>query len=384
MSRSSTESSSTASSPHALSEVVRYFLRLGFTAFGGPAAHIAFMRRDLVQQRRWLTDAEFVDLLGLTNLIPGPNSTEMTMHIGGLHAGWKGLWLAGLCFIAPAVVIVLALAWAYTRWGTTPTGEALIWGIQPIILAIIVQAIWGLRPAAVKGRSTGITVCAAAALALAGVNDLLVLLTAGLLPLAAYHLRRSTSSWRNAAAFVPFAMAPGGRPLGELFLIFLKIGGLLYGSGYVLFAFLEDEFVNKREWLTGQQLVDAIAVGQFTPGPLFSSATFVGYLTAGWQGAAVATVGIFLPSFFLVMATRPLLPRLRGSRQMAPFLDGVNAAALALMAVVTLKLGVDVIDSPARVVLVGAAAIVLVRFRTNTVWLVAAGAATGLARALVT
>jgi chromate transporter len=363
-----------------LAQVARYFLRLGFVGFGGPAAHIAFMRRDLVQQKRWLTDAEFVDLLGVTNLIPGPNSTEMTMYIGGMRSGWKGLWLGGLCFMGPAVGIVLALAWAYKRWGTTPAGEALAWGIQPIVLAIIVQAIWGLRKTAIKGPWTLMVSVSAAALSLAGVNDILVLLAAGLIPLGASQFRRAMGSLHTAIAFAPFAAASGDRPLGELFLAFLKIGGLLYGSGYVLFAFLEDEFVTRRGWLTGQQLVDAIAVGQFTPGPLFSSATFVGYLAAGWRGAAVATIGIFLPSFLFVAASRPLLPRLRGSRLLVPFLDGVNAAAIALMAVVTLKIGGDVIDSPAGIGLLAGAGVLIASFRLNTAWLVLAGACVGLVR----
>lgn len=364
-----------------LAEVAGYFLRLGFIAFGGPAAHVAFMRRDLVQQKRWLTDAEFVDLLGVTNLIPGPNSTEMSMFIGGQRAGWKGLWLGGLCFIGPAVAIVLVLAWAYRRWGTTPTGEALAWGIQPIVLAIVVQAIWGLRSAAIKGKWTIGVMLGAGVLSFVGVPDLVVLLAAGILPLGASHLKRAVGRLQGFVAFSALASASGERPLGELFLAFLKIGGLLYGSGYVLFAFLEDEFVTRRGWLTSQQLVDAIAVGQFTPGPLFSSATFVGYIVAGWDGALVATVGIFLPSFALVMATRPLLPRLRGSRTLAPFLDGVNAAALALMAVVTVEIGRDVIDSPASVGLLASAAALLVRFRLNSAWLVLLGAGVGVLRA---
>ncbi len=354
-------------------------------AFGGPAAHIALMRRDLVQRRKWLTDAEFVDLLGITNLIPGPNSTEMSMQLGYERARWRGLWLGGACFIGPAVVIVLALAWGYVRWGSTPAGEALIWGIQPLVLAIIVEAIWGLKTAAVKGWSTAVTVVVSVALALAGFNELLILLGAGLLPLVVSEGRRlSPNSLQALSGMVSFAGVQGQRGLGELFLVFLKIGGLLYGSGYVLFAFLEDEFVSRRGWITHQQLVDAIAVGQFTPGPLFSSATFVGYLVRGWPGAGVATAGIFLPSFFLVALTRPLIPRIRGSQRLAPFLDGVNAAAIALMVSVTLTLGRDVLDEPAAIALFALGAGVLVRFRPNSAWLVLGGAGAGLLRAALT
>ena len=368
-----------------LLEVAGYFLRLGFISFGGPAAHIALMRRDLVQRRKWLSDAEFVDLLGITNLIPGPNSTEMSMQIGYGRAGWRGLWIGGLSFIGPAVMIVLVLAWGYVRWGSTPVGEAFIWGIQPLILAIIVEAIWGLRTAAIKGWVTGLTAIASVGLAIAGVNELAILLGAGLLPLVASVSRKlSVSSLSGLVPTVSLAAGQGERGLAELFFVFLKIGGLLYGSGYVLFAFLEDEFVSRRAWITHQQLVDAIAVGQFTPGPLFSSATFVGFLVRGWPGAGVATAGIFIPSFLLVGLTRPLLPKLRGSRRLAPFLDGVNAAAIGLMAAVTLSLGSEVLDEPAAIGLFALGAVVLLRFQPNSVWLVLGGAAAGLTRALVT
>lgn len=368
-----------------LAETVRYFFVLGCVAFGGPAAHIALMRRDLVQRRKWVDDQEFVDLLGITNLIPGPNSTEMTMHLGSARSGWRGLWLGGAAFILPAVTIVLVIAWAYVEYGSTPTGEALIYGIQPFILAVVVQAIWGLRGAAVKGWETAAAGIAVVPLALLGVSEVVLILGAGagmlLFRVGRTRLRGSSLA---GIAFLPLGTAaPQGYSLAELFLVFLRIGSVLYGSGYVLLAFLESDFVDSRGWLTEQQLVDAIAVGQFTPGPLFSSATFAGYVIDGLPGAAVATLGIFLPSFIFVSLTHPLLPRLRRSPWASPFLDGVNVAALALMAVVTVTLAREVLDDAFTAGLFAVAALVLIRFSPNSAWLVVAGAAAGLLHELV-
>lgn len=399
-----------------LGEVVRYFFRLGVIAFGGPAAHVALMRRELVRERAWLSDQELMDHVGAANLIPGPNSTELAMHLGAHRAGWKGLWLGGLAFIVPAVAIVLVLAWGYVEYGGTPAGEGIILGIQPFILAIIVQAIWGLRTAAVKGAATIVAAAAVLVLAILGVNEILLILGTGgaMLARAALRrrggggepggaggvrkparggvvprraarpwerLRREVVAWRGLA----FAAAPTppGYSIGELFWVFLKIGSILYGSGYVLLAFLQADLVDQRGWLTEEQLVDAIAVGQFTPGPLFSSATFAGYVIDGWQGALAATLGIFLPSFVLVTVTHPFVPRLRKSPWAAPFLDGVNVAALALMAVVTVQLGREVLDGWYTIALFVAAAFVLVRFNPNSAWLVLAGIAAGLAHAWV-
>lgn len=362
-------------------EVARYFLRLGVIAFGGPAAHIAIMRRDLVVQRRWLTDEEFVDLLGVTNLIPGPNSTEMTMHLGAARAGNRGLWIGGAAFILPAVVIVLAFAWAYVRYGNTPAAEGLLFGIQPVILAVIVQAIWGLRLAAVKSPAALIAVATATALALAGVAEIWLIFGAGLglLALSLASAGRSNRPWparvRDAArllrdrldrfrfSLLPFFAAPGADSnLLTVFLVFLKIGAVLYGSGYVLVSFLETEFVDARGWLTQQQLLDAVAVGQFTPGPVFTTATFIGYVLEGLPGAALATIGIFLPSFLFVALTHPLIPRIRRSSWASPFLDGVNAAALALMAVVTIRLASQALESAFQLVILAITAVLLVRF----------------------
>jgi chromate transporter len=382
-----------------LAEVARYFFRLGVIAFGGPAAHIALMRRELVVQRKWVSDEEFVDMLGVTNLIPGPNSTEMTMHLGARRAGPRGLWVGGAAFILPAAAIVLAFAWAYVEYGDTPAGEALLFGIQPVILAVIVQAIWGLRTAAVKGPATALVVGAVAVLAALRFSELALLLGSGALLLAASAATGGRVSapwpgivaraWKRASgrlarpggmAVAPLVLfqAQPETSLATLFLVFLKIGAVLYGSGYVLVSFIEGEFVESRGWLTQQQLVDAVAVGQFTPGPVFTTATFVGYLVGGLPGALLATVGIFLPSFLFVTLTHPLVPRLRGSRWAAPFLDGVNAAAIALMAVVVVRLAAEALDSAFQLVLLGLAAAVLVRFNPNSALLILGGALAGV------
>jgi chromate transporter len=387
-----------------LAEVGGYFFRLGVIAFGGPAAHIALMRRELVSQRRWVADGEFLDMLGVTSLIPGPNSTEMTMFLGAKRAGWWGLWLAGASFILPAVAMVLALAWAYVEYGDTPAGEALLTGVQPVILAVIVQAIWGLRSAAVKNPATAAVVVLVAAMAVAGFDELVLLLGAGALAGAVHlatggrasawpgALRRAWASLRSRMArlgrytVVPaaFLQANAETSLLTLFLVFLKIGGVLYGSGYVLVSFLEGEFVEGRGWLTEEELVDAVAVGQFTPGPVFTTATFVGYLVEGVPGAILATVAIFLPSFLLVALTYRLVPRLRQSRWAAPLLDGVNAAALALMAVVVIQLAREASDSVFQAVLLALAALVLLRFNPNSALLVLGGAAAGISHGLLT
>jgi len=393
-------------------DVLFYFFRLGCIAFGGPAAHIALMRRELVQQRKWATDEEFVDMLGVTNLIPGPNSTELTMHLGAKRAGWAGLWLAGIAFVVPAVVIVTALAWAYVEYGETPAGEGIILGITPFILAVIIQAIWGLRTAALKGIETLAVGLAVIALALVGVGEIPLIFGAGIfLLLLSLGMRRATGGGasvlgpirgrarggmtRRRPAFLPFL--PGGTPwaglfattpaaysLLDLFLAFLKIGAVLYGSGYVLLSFMETEFVVNRAWLTEQQLVDAIAAGQFTPGPVFSTAAFAGYVIDGLPGALAASLGIFLPSFVFVTLTHPLVPRLRRSTWAAPFLDGVNVAALALMMVVTFKLAGEVLDGWYTITLFFIGAAVLIRFNPNSAWLVLAGIAAGLAHAAFT
>jgi len=369
-----------------LREVALYFLRLGVVAFGGPAAHIAMMREDLVRRRRWVTDDEFLDLLGITNLIPGPNSTEMAIHLGYTRAGAWGLVLGGVCFIVPAMAIVLSLAWAYVRWGSLPVATSLLYGVKPVIIAIVVQAMWGLARTAVRGPLLAAAFVAAAALALAGVHELVVLFGAG--ALAALLAARSRAaagvitllvSATPLRALAAAAVAGSGVALGTMTLIFLKIGAVLYGSGYVLLAFLRRDFVERLGWLTDRQLLDAVAVGQVTPGPVFTTATFIGFVLAGVPGAVLATVAIFLPSFVLVAVSRPWLPRLRGARRAAAFLDGVNVAALGLMAAVAWQLGrAAIVDVLTLVLALGSAAL-LVTTRVNSVWLIAAGGALGIA-----
>jgi len=369
-----------------LREVVAVFLRLGLVAFGGPAAHIALMREELVRRRRWLSDAQFVDLLGITNLIPGPNSTEMAIHLGYTRAGAWGLVLGGVCFIVPAMLSVMALAWAYVRWGTLPAATWLLYGVKPVIIAIVLQAMWALARTAVRGPLLAVAFVAAAALALAGVHELLVLFgVGGLTALALARSRPAAAMLAALACATPgralaaAAAAGGGVALGTMTLVFLKIGAVLYGSGYVLLAFLRADFVERLGWLTDRQLLDAVAVGQVTPGPVFTTATFIGFLLAGWTGAVLATVAIFLPSFVFVAVSRPVLPRLRGSRRTAAFLDGVNVAALGLMAAVTWELGRAAIVDALTAALALVAIVLLVTTRVNSVWLLAAAGALGLA-----
>jgi chromate transporter len=382
-----TEDQPSARQPGSVGEVARLALRLGFTAFGGPAAHIAMLREEVVTRRKWVTDQQFLDLLGATNLIPGPNSTEMFIHIGYLRAGWPGLVAGGVGFILPATLIVLALAWAYVQYGTTPAAEWLLYGIKPVIIAVVAQALWGLGKTAVKGPLMAVVGLATLALYLLGFNEIALLVGGGLLVMLLKNWRRLTGRGVAAAAVLPlFWSAPAVAlqaaaavdPL-QLFLIFLKIGSVLYGSGYVLLAFLRSDLVVRTGWLTNRQLLDAIAVGQFTPGPVFTTATFVGYVLAGVPGAILATVGIFLPSFVFVAAVNPLIPRLRASPWMGALLDGVNVTSLGLMAGVTLQLGVAAVVDWLTAALAVLAAVLLLRFKVNSAWLVLGGGLAGLA-----
>lgn len=370
-----------------LGEVARLFLKLGLIAFGGPAAHIAMMREEVVRRRGWMDDQRFLDLLGATNLIPGPNSTEMAIHIGNERAGRRGLVVAGTLFILPAMLIVLALAWVYARYGTYPEASAIMYGIKPVIIAIVVQALSALGRTAVKDVLTAVAFLAVLGLFLLGVNELLLLLMVGLVVMLARNLRRlrqggsgpvlALLSGLGTGPLVAAAAPAVPVTLLGLFLVFLKIGSVLYGSGYVLLAFLRSDLVNRLGWLTDQQLLDAIAIGQFTPGPVFTTATFIGYVVASWPGAILATIGIFLPSFIFVALSNPLIPHLRRSPWFGALLDGVNAGSLGLMAGVTLQLGrVSLVDLP-TVVLAVVAGVLLVRYRVNSVWLVLGSAVTG-------
>jgi chromate transporter len=351
------------------------FLKLGVIGFGGPAAHIAMMRDEVVRRRGWLSDQEFLDLLGATNLIPGPNSTEMAMHVGSVRAGLTGLIVAGACFIAPAALIVGMLAALYVRYGTTPEGGWLLYGIKPIIIAIVVQALWRLGRSALRTLAVSVIAAAALALYLLGINELFLLAAGGIVALV---LLRGTLVPAIALLAGPAAVAGAPFQLLKMFLLFLKTGSVLYGSGYVLLAFLRGDFVSRLGWLTDQQLLNAVAIGQFTPGPVLTTATFVGYLLAGIPGAVLATIGIFLPGFVFVALSHPVIPRLRRSRTAGALLDGVNAAALGLMAGVTLQLGRAALVDVWTVLLALAAAVALLRTKVNSVWLIGLGAAAGL------
>jgi len=372
--------------PRDLSEVARLFLRLGVTAFGGPAAHIAMMHDEVVRRRGWVSDERFVDLVGATNLIPGPNSTELAIHLGWDRARGRGLVVAGVCFIAPAALIVGVLAWAYVEYGDTPALEGVLYGVKPVVIAIVAQALLKLVPTVARTRALGLLAAAAAVAYLAGINELVVLAAGALLAAGTRGLRSlrpdRLSSWLPIGAFVPAVTAPEVG-LGRLFLVFLEIGAVLYGSGYVLLAFLQGELVDRLGWLTSEQLLDAVSIGQVTPGPVFTTATFVGYVTAGFWGAVVATIAIFLPSFVFVALLTRLVTWMRSSVTLGAALDGVNAAAIGLMAGVSVLLAGDAIVDVVTVATAAGAGLVLWRTRLNSVWLIAAGAAIGTADALL-
>lgn len=363
-----------------LAEVAALFLKLGFTAFGGPAAHIGIMHNEVVVKRQWLTDEEFLDLLGATNLIPGPNSTEMAIHIGYVRAGWLGLLAGGLGFILPATCIVLVLSWLYVRYGTTPQAGWLLYGIKPVVVAIIAQALWTLGNKALKNKTLMVIGVIVFALYFLRSNEILLLFAAGLVYMLITNVQRVRTL--NPSILFPFgamtlsqAMIPFSLPV--LFLTFLKIGSVLYGSGYVLLAFLRADFVLRLGWLTDQQLLDAVAIGQITPGPLFTAATFIGYLLGGTSGALLATLGIFLPSFIFVAISNPLIPKIRNSTWASSLLDGVNAAALGLMAAVTVQLAGSSLTDLYTITIAIISLLLLMRYKINSTWLIAGGAFAG-------
>ena len=366
-------------------DLAAFFARLGLTAFGGPAVHIALMEATVVRERRWMPRERFLDLLGAANLIPGPSSTELAIYIGYDLGGPVGLLIAGICFILPAALVTLAFAWAYVRFGALPHVAGLLAGMKPVIIAVLLQALFSLAKVAAKTWQLAALGAAAAAAALAGVSQLGILLAAGVLALAAR--RRAPSTGGTAAVLIPAVGIPAAATaalqapgLVGLFLVFAKTGAFLFGSGYVLLAFLRRDLVDRLHWLTEAQLLDAVAVGQITPGPVFTTATFIGYLLSGVPGAAAATLGIFAPAFVLVAASGFIVPRLRRSAAAGAFLDGVNVAALGLMAAVAWELGRAALIAPWTIAVAAVSGVLLIRFRASPVWLLLAGAALGILR----
>jgi chromate transporter len=380
-----------------LGEIAVVFLKLGTIAFGGPAAHLAMMEEEFVRRRRWLTHSDFLDRLATANLIPGPSSTEVAIFVGQLKRGWRGLIVAGCCFIIPAATIASVIAWAYMRFGSLPKVEGIFSAIKPAVVAIIIQALGKLGRTGVRTIPLAVIAVIAAAMNLLGLSPVLVLLLAGLISAARLTTKNRLLSLGTAGFSKPFkfhkviglsklnaaAIAVAATavvvPVGltRLFLSFVKIGSVVFGSGYVLLAFLQTEFVERLHWLTEKQLIDAVAVGQFTPGPLSATATFIGCVVAGWRGAIVATVGIFLPGFVLVALSGPFLPRLRRSAVAAAVLDGVVAGSLALMAVVTMQLAKASIVNRATLIVFALSLVALLRFRVNSAWVVAGAAVIG-------
>jgi chromate transporter len=370
-----------------LLELAFVFLKLGTIAFGGPAAHIAMMQDEFVRRRQWITAEEFLDRVGAANLIPGPSSTEVAIFIGHARRSWAGLLVAGCCFIIPAAVLVALIAAVYVRFGSLPQVAGILVAIKPVVIAIILQALWSLARIAVKTKSLACIGVISVALSAVGIAPLIILASAGIASVAA--------QWLNRRQHATLLAIPLSRPLSlllgataavamipvsllRLFLSFLKIGSVVFGSGYVLLAFLRAEFIGRLHWITEKQLIDAVAVGQFTPGPVFTTATFIGYLVAGIPGAVVATLGIFLPGFLLVAVSGPLIPKLRRSPTAGAMLDGVVVGSLALMAVVAAQLGRAAITDWFTAVIFVASAVALIRFRVNSAWLIGGAALIGL------
>ena len=366
------------SPPTPLTELARLFLRLGATSFGGPAAHIAMMQDEVVRKRGWMSATAFLDALSATNLIPGPNSTELAMHVGHQRAGARGLVVAGVCFIVPAALIIGVLAAGYARYASVPDVGFIFYGIKPVVIAIVAVAVWTLGRTTITTMMTAAVAAGALVMLAAGVHELLVLAVSGA---AAVVFASGTPrlfamlAVTALAGAAPAPAAPFG--LGLMFLLFLKTGAVLFGSGYVLLAFLRADFVERLGWLTEQQLLDAIAIGQITPGPVFTTATFIGYLLGGPVGAVAATVGIFLPAFVFVALTRPLVDRMRRSARTAALLDGINAGSLAMMVFVLGHLARSAITDALTLTIAAVSLVAISRYRVNAAWLMAGGAAAG-------
>lgn len=366
----------------ALKEVAKVFFKLGSIAFGGPAAHIAMMEDEVVKKRKWMTHQHFLDLVGATNLIPGPNSTEMTMHCGHERAGWKGLIIAGICFVFPAVTITMAFAWLYQQYGQLPKVEPFIYGIKPAVIAIIIAAVYRLGKKALKNVRVGVLGALTLIACLLGVHEILALFVCGLLGLIWHLIINSKNNLNSFSPIILFHVALSSSSLKILW-IFLKIGAILYGSGYVLFAFLDAELVSTG-LLTRQELIDAVAVGQFTPGPVLSTATFIGWQLGGFWGAIAATIGIFLPSFIFVSILNPFVPKMRKSKIFTAFLDAINIAAVAVIIAVCVEMGKDTLTDW-RTILIACLSIISVFIfkKMNSAFIVIGGAIFGYLLMLV-
>jgi len=364
-----------------LKEVATVFFKMGCFAFGGPAAHIAMMEQEVVEKRKWMTKEHFLDLIGVTNLIPGPNSTEMTMHCGHERAGKAGLFVAGLAFIIPAIIITGVLAWAYTTYGELPNIKPFIQGIQPTVIAIILAAVITLGKKALKTIELGVIGIITLALCLVGVNEIIALIGVGILGGLYFNLKNNTSTTNKKTVF-PFLLIPTTTAAItkitslKLFFIFLKVGAVLYGSGYVLFAYLDAELVTKG-YLTQQQLMDAVAAGQFTPGPVLSTATFIGYQINGIWGALAATTGIFLPSFLFVLLLNPIIPKLRASKFFGHFLNAVNASSIAVIAAVMVTMSIESITNLNAIIILAVSLLLTFVVKLNVMLIILIGAVLG-------
>jgi chromate transporter len=370
-----------------LAGIALAFLKLGTIAFGGPAAHIAMMEDEFVTRRRWLTREQFLDRLGAANLLPGPSSTEMTIFIGYEKGGWPGLLIAGCSFILPAAVLVTLIAAAYVRYGSLPQASGMLYALKPVVIAVIIQAFWKLARSAIKSKWLAGVAIVSGILYVRGFHEVLTLAIAAVLAGIPSLYRQWKPSGGLPAVILPLGFGPllaaaapvsGRSGLWRLFLVFAKIGAVLFGSGYVLLAFLRSDLVDRLHWLTSQQLLDSVAVGQVTPGPVFTTATFIGYILAGWPGAVIATVGIFAPGFVFVALSGALIPRIRRSKLAGSMLDGVVAGSLALMGVVAWQLGKAALVDAVTVVIAVASLVLLLRFRVNSAWLIVAAAVFGL------
>jgi chromate transporter len=361
-------------------EIAVEFLRLGLAAFGGPPVHIAMMEERFVRNKQWLSRERFVDLIGAVNLLPGPSSTELTIYLGELRGGFLGLIIAGAGFILPAAVMVAGLAWAYEKFGKLPQVEGLLFGIKPVVVALIIPALWNLGKVALRSVGLGVLAVAVVLLAMLGFNVITLLIAAGLFWMLLREAKTLAKSNTNVAGTIGIwsSVATASVGIQLVFLYFLKIGAVVFGSGYVLLAVLRADLVVRLHWLTDAQLLDAIAVSQATPGPFFTVSTFIGYLLAGWKGAALATVGMFLPAFAFVAATAKFLPGLRKSPPASAFLDGVNAAAVALMGFVAWQFARAALINVPAIVLALISVLLVFRYKVNSAWLVLGGAVAGI------